>query len=119
MYRVDMDAAQLEHYRTILFQLRDELRSSLSQVLAATSPVSPDKAIGRLTRLEAMQSQQMALEMKRRQEGRLRLVELALEKIKKGVYGTCLRCEEEIAPNRLKAHPETPVCVRCAERRSP
>lgn len=115
-----MDDRQLQQYRANLLQLRDELTNSLSQAQAAgsTVPVSPDRAIGRLTRMEAIQSQQMALEMRRRQEARLRLVELALERIEKGEYGTCARCEEEIAPNRLNVHPEAQVCIRCAGGRS-
>lgn len=46
-------------------------------------------------------------------ETRLRDIELALEKIKKGKYGTCEKCGKEIAEKRLKIFPEARFCLRC------
>jgi DnaK suppressor protein len=109
-----MDDDRLNTYREALLKLREELTGSVSQFGATTGPVSPDRAIGRLTRMEAMQSQQIALEMKRRNEVRLQLVGRALRRIEDLSYGTCLRCEEPIGSARLDVYPETPVCIRCA-----
>jgi len=46
------------------------LQASLDESVDNASPVSPDNAIGRLTRQDAMQAQQMALEIRRRTIGR-------------------------------------------------
>ena len=59
-----MDEQRLEHFRAILVELRQELRASLESSSESTDPVSPDRAIGRLTRQNAMLAQQMALELK-------------------------------------------------------
>ena len=40
----------------------------------------------------------------------------ALERLKTGEYGTCVECEEQIAPARLRALPEVQTCVRCQDR---
>ena len=112
-----MDGPRLQHYREVLTSLRAELAEALSTDSDETSPVEPDRAIGRLTRQEAIQSQQMALEIRRRNQGRLRQVEEALKRIDDGTYGECLRCEEEISEARLKVRPETPICIDCAEGR--
>ena len=114
MYILVMDDEQLQVYKSALVHLRDELRTNLKQSEESSSPVSPDRAIGWLTRMEAIQSQQISLEMRRLLNARIQLVERALERVGAGTYGTCLRCEEEIAPKRLDVHPETPVCIRCA-----
>lgn len=45
----------------------------------------------------------------------LRLVEEALARIDAGAYGFCIRCGERIAPERLKAVPEAPLCLPCRE----
>ncbi len=37
----------------------------------------------------------------------------ALEKIKKGTYGICKDCKEEIDPARIKAFPAAILCVKC------
>lgn len=109
-----MDEARLAHYREVLTKLRDELAASLAGEGDDTKPVSPDRAIGRLTRQDAMLSQQMALELKRRNQARLEQVTRALARIDEGEYGYCVRCEEEISEARLRVKPETPICIDCA-----
>lgn len=46
-------------------------------------------------------------------ETRLRDIELALEKIKKGKYGICEKCGKEITERRLKIYPEARFCLKC------
>lgn len=41
-------------------------------------------------------------------------VRRALERIDDGTYGTCVRCGEDIAEERLKARPEAALCIDCA-----
>jgi DnaK suppressor protein len=43
-------------------------------------------------------------------EGRLQLVEKALDKIEDGTYGVCEACGEEIEADRLKANPAATTC---------
>lgn len=45
---------------------------------------------------------------------RLRAVDRALERAEHGSLGTCERCGGEIPEGRLRALPETTLCVRCA-----
>jgi len=79
-----------------------------------TAPVQLDGSIGRLSRMDALQAQQMALALKRRQQEQLQRVERALRAIDDGTYGTCGRCEEPIAEPRLEAQPDAVLCVTCA-----
>ena len=46
----------------------------------------------------------------------LALIDRALERMDRGDYGTCARCEEPIGPPRLKALPFAEQCIGCAER---
>lgn len=62
-----------------------------------------------------MQAKQMALEIRRQNEGRLHQIQSALRRMEQGKYGVCSRCEEEIALPRLKAKPEALFCVPCTE----
>jgi DnaK suppressor protein len=109
-----MDEEHVGHFRSLLEELRRELRASLESNDDSTNPVSPDRAIGRLTRQDAMLAQQMALELKRRNQARLGQVEQALRRMDEGTYGICARCEDEISVTRLNVRPEAPFCVRCA-----
>ena len=112
-----MDDLQINAHRERLIALQTELRASLEGDADETKPVEPDRAIGRLTRQDAMQAQQMALELRRRNQIRLQQIEQALRRVEDGSYGYCVRCEEEISEARLKVRPEAPVCIECAEGR--
>ena len=48
-----------------------------------------------------------------RLESRLERVERALAKLGEGTYGTCDACGRSIDPRRLRAAPESTVCVDC------
>jgi hypothetical protein len=58
-------------YRQLLLAARQQLQEGLAGNREGTAPVSPDAAIGRLTHQDAMQSQQLALELERRRRQRL------------------------------------------------
>jgi len=46
-------------------------------------------------------------------ELKLREVNFALERIKKGKYGSCKKCQKPIEIERLKISPEASTCTRC------
>ena len=46
-------------------------------------------------------------------ELKLKNIDLALEKIKKGRYGKCEKCGQEIDEKRLKIYPEARFCLKC------
>jgi DnaK suppressor protein len=105
---------EVDFYRGLLESVKAELLAGLEDAAGSTAPVSPDNSIGRLTRQEAMQTQQLNLEIRRRNQQRLQQVEAALRRLEQGSYGLCLRCEEPIAEARLRARPEATLCMECA-----
>jgi len=46
-------------------------------------------------------------------ELRLQSINQALEKIKKGIYGKCNKCNKKISEERLKVYPEAVFCNKC------
>lgn len=103
-------------FKARLEAMRDELKH-----LALTSkddrmPVELDQStVGRLTRMDALQAQAMALEIGRRREVELGRIDAALQRIEKGEFGYCVNCGEVIAAKRLKLDPTVPICIDCAE----
>ena len=113
-----LDAAFLSAMRRRLEERRAELTGLIADGRRSDQPVSPDPAIGRLTRQDALQQQQMSAELARRYEQELVRVRNALQAIEDGTYGICQRCGEPIAAARLTAMPHASLCVRCADRQS-
>ncbi len=94
---------------------REELQRVGSAGADARRPVELDQTrIGRLSRMDALQDQAMALETDRRRGIEIERIEAALKRVETGDYGYCLSCGEEIPAKRLELDPATPVCVDCA-----
>lgn len=111
-----MTKQDLAHFQEKLEQLRRDLETDLSESSSADESIGPDDAIGRLTRMEAIQAQAVGQEGRRRQEQRLQRVRRALERVASGDYGTCVKCGRQIPGGRLEVMPESLLCVSCAAR---
>lgn len=103
--------------RQALLTLEAELVALIDQTSEGAAPVDLDEPIGRLSRMEAIQQQAMTAANRRASERRLTMVRAALSRVERDEYGECVSCGEDIAPRRLAARPETPLCLVCAEAR--
>lgn len=101
--------------RNKLMQRRTELEKLLVQSDADTAPVALDQTQqGRLSRMDAMQQQAMAVETQRRRQREIKLIEAALARLAAGEYGYCVTCGEEIEAERLALDAATPFCIKDA-----
>ena len=102
------------HFRERLLALEKEIQADLVASKDASGVVELDTAIGRLSRMDAMQNQQMALELRRRQEQQLQRITNALKRITQNRYGLCGKCKQPLAEERLEISPDVVMCVKCA-----
>ena len=108
---IDLDSA-----RAALIARRRELLRLAALSAEARRPVELDQSrVGRLSRMDALQSQAMSVETDRRRKVDLQQIEAALGRIADGDYGYCVNCGEAIAIKRLALSPTTPVCIDCAQ----
>jgi len=90
------------------------LESQLRHSNSATQPVSLDQqSVGRVSRIDAIQQQQMAIANQERAQRQLQQVTMALQRLDSGEYGTCELCEEPIAFVRLQVQPFVSLCIGC------
>jgi DnaK suppressor protein len=103
--------------RTKLLTLREELEIAVVASDESSQVVELDQArVGRLSRMDAMQAQQMAQASGRRRELMLHRVTAALARIDNGDYGVCQTCDEPINPQRLEFDPTAVLCIQCASK---
>lgn len=101
--------------RAQLVAAREALRALDATSSAAAQPVELDQTrVGRLSRMDAMQAQEMSLATRRRAELQLTRIESALQRIEQGNYGDCVRCGEPINEARLDFDPAVLLCIGCA-----
>ncbi len=94
-----------------LLQIAQE--DSLGETGQATVELD-QQAVGRLSRMDALQYQAMAkAQATRRQTEKTRLA-AALGRIDEGEFGYCEDCGEDIAPKRLELDPAAAKCIGCA-----
>ena len=110
--RTDID---MERMRAQLKARRSEILERESATKEQREPVELDQArLGRLSRMDALQSQALAQDVERRRKIELQRIDAALERIDSGDYGYCLNCGEEIPIARLEFDPAVATCVDCA-----
>ena len=111
-----MEPDRILYFRERLETLRVEVNDYLDSSKGASDAVQLDTSIGRLSRMDAMQDQQMALELRRRKENQLLRIQSAMDRINQGNYGLCLSCKQPIAEERLELSPDAVICVKCSRR---
>lgn len=92
------------------------IEHSLVSLKENSRPVEPDNAIGRLSRMEAINAKAISEVSLENAKVRLTKLKNALIRIDKDEdFGICFKCEEDIAIKRITALPETTLCLNCAE----
>jgi len=113
-----LSTSQTEVLSAALKALIQELDESLRGTAEASKPVELDQpAIGRVSRIDAIQQQKMLEANREAQQSRLALARSALRRFDEDEYGDCQRCGEEIAFARLEARPESLYCIECQSAR--
>ena len=107
----------LEQSKQKLLSLQAEILEQEAAVKHASDPVELDQTrVGRLSRMDAMQAQQMAMEAARRRQHQLSKIEGALRRIESDDYGYCFLCGVAIDSRRLSVDPTNTRCIECAEK---
>lgn len=112
---MDLTETQLKHFKSLLQQKMRELDVIMESTSESARVVELDQSsVGRLSRMDAMQSQAMSQELQRRQLLELKLIAAALKRIDDEEYGHCVSCDEQIMTGRLELNPAVTLCVECA-----
>lgn len=92
-----------------------DARSEIEELQELTKPIAPENAIGRVSRMDAINNKSVNEAALRQTEAKLQKLERALEKINEPNFGLCLKCGNNINPMRLMLMPESTHCINCAD----
>ncbi|MEM1443899.1 MAG: TraR/DksA C4-type zinc finger protein [Verrucomicrobiota bacterium] len=109
-----LSADELIDLEELILAELERIRAESAASEEEREAISPDVSIGRLSRLDLMQMQEVAKEADRRREERIARLEVALDQLDEGTYGRCEVCGDDIDFARLKITPEATRCSRCA-----
>lgn len=104
-----------QHVKQALLKLQSDLLAVEQSGQEAAKIVELDQtAVGRISRMDALQGQAMAKQSQQRRTIQLQRIEASLQRMEKGIFGLCLRCGEDINVKRLEFDPTVPLCIECA-----
>lgn len=111
-----MNDEAVEQIRQQLIRMKLELHELEKEYDESSKTVELDQTrVGRLTRMDAMQAQQMALESARRRQQQIVKIDGAIHRLESGEYGYCFVCGEEISAQRLAVDPTSTRCMVCVD----
>ena len=79
-----------------------------------SQPVAPDCAIGRVSRMDAINNNCVTLAALRKAEEKLSALNKVLDQIDTPDFGRCLKCKQPIPIQRIIFRPQSLLCVNCA-----
>ena len=112
-----MNDEERRQLRQKISEEQERLRLDISRLKEQVKPIAPDRAIGRLTRMEAINAKSIDEANLRTAQAKLGQLERAVKMVEDPDFGICQRCERPIPTGRLMLMPESRLCVRCASRR--
>ena len=103
---------RIELKAKILTSISDTERD-ISELEEVTKPISPENAIGRISRMDAINNKSVAEASLRQNEDKLEKLERALYSVDKPGFGICVQCKKPIPLGRIMLMPHSTTCVQC------
>jgi DnaK suppressor protein len=79
-----------------------------------TKPISPSDAIGRVSRMDAINNKSVNENSLRQAEVKLSNLKRVLENVGSPNFGICVKCKNQIPIGRILIRPQSLLCVNCA-----
>ncbi|WP_346858124.1 TraR/DksA C4-type zinc finger protein [uncultured Draconibacterium sp.] len=80
-----------------------------------TRPVEPENAIGRISRMDAINNKSVTEAALRKAKEKLEKLRFALTKINDDDFGLCSKCKQAIPLGRILIMPQSRTCVKCTK----
>tara|TARA_B100000497_G_C7639312_1_gene384287 strand:- start:266 stop:601 length:336 start_codon:yes stop_codon:yes gene_type:complete len=93
-----------------------ETHTDIKTLKDLTKPISPENAIGRVSRMDAINNKSVNEAALRSSIDKLAQLQSALVRVHEENFGICIRCGQEIPFKRIFLIPQSNRCVHCAGR---
>lgn len=110
-----MDHVNIEDIKALIIREISKTEQSIEEYKEMTKPVTPDDAIGRISRMDAINNKSVTESALREAEQKLRNLRIALNRAGTKEFGICAKCKNPIPLGRILIRPQSAYCVRCAQ----
>jgi DnaK suppressor protein len=109
-----MDKKEREQLKPKIADKIAKLELDIVQLKLQSQPISPENAIGRISRMDAINNKSVIEAALRNSERKLEGLKRALERINDPDFGKCSKCGRPLQAGRMLVMPESLHCVNCA-----
>jgi DnaK suppressor protein len=88
----------------------------IAQYEEMTQPIAPDNAIGRVSRMDAINNKSVMEAALRKARERLVGLKRHFDKLTTPDFARCIKCNAEIPIERIFMAPQSSFCVNCARK---
>lgn len=92
----------------------EKTEKAIQQYEELSKPQAPDVAIGRVSRMDAINNQSMTNAALIQSKQKLNGLKGALNRIEEPDFGSCAKCHKQIPIGRILLVPQSRFCVNCA-----
>ncbi|MCB2195596.1 MAG: TraR/DksA C4-type zinc finger protein [Bacteroidetes bacterium] len=92
----------------------EKTEKSVQEYREITKPIAPENAIGRVSRMDAINNKSIAEAALRKAEEKLSKLKYVLRQIDQDDFGICAKCKKPIPLGRILLMPQSRHCVNCA-----
>lgn len=99
-------------------KIKDEITKTEKLIIEyqeMTKPVAPDVAIGRISRMDAINNKAVTESALRQAQEKLNKLNYVLTQVGSEDFGICMKCRTQIPVGRILIRPESMYCVNCAK----
>ena len=109
-----MNKEELNSVLNIIEEEISKTETSIEHYKELTKPIAPENAIGRVSRMDAINNKSINEAALKKAEQRLGNLKIALSNINDPDFGVCFKCKNNIPIGRILLMPHTRFCVQCA-----
>jgi len=92
----------------------EKTQKSITDLEELTKPISPENAIGRISRMDAINNKSVSEASLRQAREKMSKLKHALDRIEDDTFGICVQCKQPIPIGRIMLMPQSVKCVNCA-----
>jgi len=109
-----MSAIDKNEIKQLILNQIENIERKIKSLKDLTMAIAPDDAIGRVSRMDAINNKSVNEAALRQAEMKLNKLNEALKRIDEPDFGICIKCKGAIQSGRLVLMPESNKCVKCA-----
>ena len=108
-----------EEYKTKISQkIKQEIldtKEKIKKYSELSKPISPENAIGRISRMDAINNKSVVEAALRESEKKFDDLKYVESQINEEYFGLCVKCKTSIPIGRILFRPQSKYCVNCAK----